>query len=188
MSWFWNRLNFDNENFLFAFQFFAFYDSMFIFNVLLICIDSLQLNIISLFSLKFRCLATSAKLNEAPPKSSPKSGKAVAPNKSFVANFFRGKVESSETFPYPYYLTEEESETLSMVVDPVSRFFVVSISIFYWTNIFQNELNELFWWTLLFEFLGRERSSQKRRNREYWSKNLRRIMGSRWIFTSSTTR
>lgn len=93
--------------------------------------DSLQLNIIFLFPLKYRCLATSAKPNEAPPKLSPKSGKAFAPNKSFVANFFRGKVESSETFPYPYYLTEEESETLSMVVDPVSRFFVVSISIFY---------------------------------------------------------
>lgn len=71
-----------------------------------------------------RCLATSAQLNEASSKA--KLDKAVAPNKSFVANFFRGRVESSEVFPYPYNLTEEESETLSMVVEPMSRFFTVS--------------------------------------------------------------
>lgn len=65
-----------------------------------------------------RCLATSAKLNEAPPKP-----KAVVSNQSFVANFFRGKAEGSQVFPYPYNLTEEESETLSMVLDPVERFF-----------------------------------------------------------------
>lgn len=66
-------------------------------------------------------------MNEAPPK--PKSEKAVEPNQSFVANFFRGKVESSQVFPYPYNLTEEESETLSMVIDPVTRFFAVSIEV-----------------------------------------------------------
>lgn len=77
----------------------------------------------SYFVSLYRCLATSAKLNEAPAKASPKADKASVANKSFVANFFLGKVETSETFPYPYYLTEEESETLSMVVDPISRFF-----------------------------------------------------------------
>lgn len=77
-----------------------------------------------LFPSMRRCLATSAKPNEAPPKQ--KADKAVEPNQSFVANFFRGKVESSQVFPYPYNLTEEESETLSMVIDPVTRFFAVS--------------------------------------------------------------
>lgn len=47
-------------------------------------------------------------------------------NKSFMANIFRGEVESSEVFPYPYNLTEEQKETVSMVVDPVTRFFTVS--------------------------------------------------------------
>lgn len=43
-----------------------------------------------------------------------------------MANIFRGKVEAKEVFPYPYYLNEEDKETLSMVIDPVSRFFTVS--------------------------------------------------------------
>lgn len=71
-------------------------------------------------------MATSAKLNEAPPKA--KADKAAVANHSFVANFFRGKAESSQVFPYPYYLTEEEKETLSMVIDPVERFFSVSLA------------------------------------------------------------
>lgn len=71
---------------------------------------------------------TSAKLNEAAakPAAKEKLNKAIAPNQSFVANFFRGKVESAEVFPYPYNLNEEESETLAMVIDPVERFFSVS--------------------------------------------------------------
>lgn len=44
-----------------------------------------------------------------------------------MANIFRGEVESSEVFPYPYNLTEEQKETVSMVVDPVTRFFTVNI-------------------------------------------------------------
>lgn len=69
-----------------------------------------------------RCLATAAKPNEA----SAKERKSVVKNLSFMANIFRGKVESAQVFPYPYNLTEEESETLSMVVDPVERFFSVN--------------------------------------------------------------
>lgn len=69
-----------------------------------------------------RCLATAAKPNEAPAK----ERKVAVKNLSFMANIFRGKVESAQVFPYPYNLTEEESETLAMVVDPVERFFSVS--------------------------------------------------------------
>lgn len=82
------------------------------------------------FASSTRCLATSAKLNEAPPKP-----KAVVSNQSFVANFFRGKAEGSQVFPYPYNLTEEESETLSMVLDPVERFFAVSLAAFEYINV-----------------------------------------------------
>lgn len=108
-----NNLNFDNDFFLVA-------------NYLIIsCFANLLYNH-GLFFIYYRCLATSAKLNEAPPKSNVKP-----PNKSFVTNFFLGRAEASETFPYPYCLTDEESETLSMVIDPIERFFAVSIKIYF---------------------------------------------------------
>lgn len=69
-------------------------------------------------------MATAAKPKEAPKKELA-SKKAVV-NHSFMANIFRGEVESSQVFPYPYNLTEEQSETLSMVIDPVEKFFTVS--------------------------------------------------------------
>lgn len=69
-------------------------------------------------------MATAAKPNEAPVK----ERKVAVKNLSFMANIFRGKVESAQVFPYPYNLTEEEGETLAMVIDPVERFFSVSES------------------------------------------------------------
>lgn len=67
-----------------------------------------------------RCLATKVKEERV------REEKPATINKSFMANIFRGEVESSEVFPYPYNLTEEQKETVSMVVDPVTRFFTVS--------------------------------------------------------------
>lgn len=89
-----------------------------------------------------RCFATSAKLNEAPIET--KKTAAAVPNYSFMANIFRGKVESSQVFPYPYYLTEEESETLAMVVDPVSRFFAVSSKIFVYLDFLMTFNNKFY--------------------------------------------
>lgn len=70
-----------------------------------------------------RYLASSAELKEAPVNAS--SAKKLE-NQSFVANFFSGKMESSQIFPYPYNLTEEQSETIGMVVEPFRKFFTVS--------------------------------------------------------------
>lgn len=42
-----------------------------------------------------------------------------------MANIFRGEVESSQVFPYPFHQTEEQIETVAMVVDPVTKFFTV---------------------------------------------------------------
>lgn len=82
------------------------------------------------FQCSNRCTATSAKIKEVTQKSEAKSSSklenTVSINQSFVANFFRGKLESSEMFPYPYNLTAEDSETLGMAVDSFTRFFVVS--------------------------------------------------------------
>lgn len=43
-----------------------------------------------------------------------------------MTNIFRGKIDSSQVFPYPHNLNDEEKETLSMVIDPLTRFFTVS--------------------------------------------------------------
>lgn len=69
----------------------------------------------------FRCLTAAAN-----PRPSEKLERAVLGNQSFVQNFFLGKVEAAEIFPYPYNLSDEEKETLGMVVDPLKRFFSVS--------------------------------------------------------------
>ncbi|EFA11043.1 very long-chain specific acyl-CoA dehydrogenase, mitochondrial [Tribolium castaneum] len=44
-------------------------------------------------------------------------------NTSFVMNIFRGQIEGRQVFPYPNVLTEEQRDTLKMLVDPVSKFF-----------------------------------------------------------------
>lgn len=48
-------------------------------------------------------------------------------SKSFTMNLFRGGLETSQVFPYPKVLNEEQSEMLTMLVDPMSKFFDVSI-------------------------------------------------------------
>lgn len=69
-------------------------------------------------------MAAAAKPKEEVKESVAK--KPVVANHSFMANIFRGEVEGSQVFPYPYNLTEEQVETVAMVVDPVTRFFAVS--------------------------------------------------------------
>lgn len=43
-----------------------------------------------------------------------------------MANMFKGELEASQVFPYPDILNEEQREFISMLVDPVNRFFNVS--------------------------------------------------------------
>lgn len=40
-------------------------------------------------------------------------------------NLFRGQLQTSQVFPYPNVLNEEQTETLTSLVDPVSKFFNV---------------------------------------------------------------
>ncbi|XP_041358344.1 very long-chain specific acyl-CoA dehydrogenase, mitochondrial-like [Gigantopelta aegis] len=44
-------------------------------------------------------------------------------SKSFCMNLFRGKIQSDQVFPFPEALTEEQKETLQLLVDPTERFF-----------------------------------------------------------------
>lgn len=55
-----------------------------------------------------------------------KASKKFQPNKSFVMNVFRGVSVTEQAIPYPYYLTEEQKETLEMLVDPTVKFMEVS--------------------------------------------------------------
>lgn len=45
---------------------------------------------------------------------------------SFMMNLFRGVVQTAQVFPYPDVLTEDMTENLKMLVDPVHKFFEVS--------------------------------------------------------------
>ena len=65
-----------------------------------------------------RCFASQAKSKAAEDR------KPLATNQSFVHNLFRGQVESSQVFPYPIALDQEQIEYVSAFVDPVSKFFV----------------------------------------------------------------
>jgi hypothetical protein len=54
-----------------------------------------------------------------------KTPAAQTENHSFVMHLFRGQLESRQVFPYPDVLTDEQRDTLKMLVDPVSKFFEV---------------------------------------------------------------
>lgn len=44
-------------------------------------------------------------------------------------NLFRGQLQTSQVFPYPNVLNDEQTETLTSLVDPVSKFFKVLIKL-----------------------------------------------------------
>ena len=49
------------------------------------------------------------------------------PNRSFLMNMFGGKLETTELFPYPEPLNAEQKEFAAALVDPVHKFFTVSV-------------------------------------------------------------
>lgn len=53
------------------------------------------------------------------------SKKDVKQSKSFTMNLFRGQLQTSQVFPYPNVLNDEQTETLTSLVDPVTKFFKV---------------------------------------------------------------
>ena len=40
-------------------------------------------------------------------------------------NLFRGNLQTTQVFPYPEPLDEEQVETLKMFIDPIEKFFKV---------------------------------------------------------------
>lgn len=53
------------------------------------------------------------------------SKKGIKQSKSFTMNLFRGQLQTSQVFPYPDVLNDEQTETLTSLVDPVTKFFKV---------------------------------------------------------------
>ncbi|CAB0002992.1 unnamed protein product [Nesidiocoris tenuis] len=65
-----------------------------------------------------RALATAAQ-----PKVEKAKDNAPKESRSFMLNLFRGVVEPAQVFPYPEVLTPEQTDTLNMLIDPVTKFF-----------------------------------------------------------------
>uniref|UniRef100_A0A0C9RAV1 ACADVL_0 protein n=1 Tax=Fopius arisanus TaxID=64838 RepID=A0A0C9RAV1_9HYME len=70
-------------------------------------------------SLNSRCLATQAavKVKERDAKASKKE------SESFTMNIFRGEAQVSQVFPFPNPLSQEQTDTLKMFIDPIEKFF-----------------------------------------------------------------
>lgn len=76
----------------------------------------------------YRCLATASQTKiKDETQNNASSAKDVtakkSTNMSFMANLFRGEIEVSQVFPYPYSVTDEQKEFLSMFVDSTTKFF-----------------------------------------------------------------
>lgn len=68
---------------------------------------------------QFRRLASAS----AAVKPKEQSKGAAKESQSFTMNMFRGQLQTSQVFPYPEVLTDDQTDTLKMLVDPVSKFF-----------------------------------------------------------------
>ncbi|XP_075162280.1 acyl-CoA dehydrogenase very long chain [Haematobia irritans] len=62
----------------------------------------------------------------AAPKASTAKREVKKPqeNASFMANIFRGNLASTQVFPYPDVLSEEDKELTSSLIDPFEKFFL----------------------------------------------------------------
>ncbi|VEN40452.1 unnamed protein product [Callosobruchus maculatus] len=71
-----------------------------------------------------RCLSVTPALSKTvQTKLKEESKPAPEEDLSFVMNVFKGQVEHRQLFPYPKSLTEEQRETLEMLIDPTQKFF-----------------------------------------------------------------
>lgn len=70
-------------------------------------------------------MSTQAQTKPLPDEKKPPKtrDRPAVQNKSFVHNLFMGKVESSEVFPFPMYLNQEQLEYVGAFVDPVTKYF-----------------------------------------------------------------
>ncbi|KZC13622.1 Very long-chain specific acyl-CoA dehydrogenase, mitochondrial [Dufourea novaeangliae] len=70
----------------------------------------------------YRCLATQAAVKNASTEKAEKSA-AARESHSFTMNSFRGQLQTNQVFPFPETLTEEQLDTLKLLVDPIEKFY-----------------------------------------------------------------
>ncbi|CAK9806898.1 Very long-chain specific acyl-CoA dehydrogenase, mitochondrial [Anthophora plagiata] len=69
-----------------------------------------------------RCLATQAAVKTTPEEKIKKNA-STKESQSFVMNLFRGQLQTSQIFPFPEVLTEEQIDTLKLIIDPIEKFY-----------------------------------------------------------------
>lgn len=82
---------------------------------------------ILIYCFRFQSTAAQPAPDAAAATKEKKMSKAVQPSKSFVMNMYLGQAVTEQVFPYPYVLSDEQKETLEMIVDPTEKFFQVKI-------------------------------------------------------------
>lgn len=74
-----------------------------------------------------RCLATQAAVKTKPVEGSSENVSARE-SLSFTMNIFRSQLQLDQVFPFPEPLTEEQTDTVKMLIDPIEKFYEVKIS------------------------------------------------------------
>ncbi|XP_077268424.1 very long-chain specific acyl-CoA dehydrogenase, mitochondrial-like isoform X1 [Temnothorax americanus] len=69
-----------------------------------------------------RCLATQAAV-KVKEETSKRENVAAKESQSFTMNIFRGQLQLSQVCPFPEPMTQEQTDTLKMLVDPVEKFY-----------------------------------------------------------------
>ena len=71
-----------------------------------------------------RCLATQAAVNVKEDK--PRENAVTKESQSFTMNLFRGQLQLNQVCPFPEPMTQDQTETLKMLIDPVEKFYEVT--------------------------------------------------------------
>lgn len=69
-----------------------------------------------------RCLTAQAAVKKTQEENVEKKN-ARKETQSFTMNTFRGHIQTSQVFPFPGHLNEEQTDTLKVLIDPMEKFF-----------------------------------------------------------------
>ncbi|EFN79131.1 very long-chain specific acyl-CoA dehydrogenase, mitochondrial [Harpegnathos saltator] len=69
-----------------------------------------------------RCLATQAAVKATPVENSQENA-TVKESQSFTMNIFRNQLQLDQVFPFPDPMTEEQIDTVKMLIDPMEKFY-----------------------------------------------------------------
>jgi len=55
----------------------------------------------------------------------PKEDAATKESQSFTMNIFRGQLQLNQVCPFPEPMSQDQTDTLKMLIDPVDKFYEV---------------------------------------------------------------